>query len=262
MDIYSILSSKPHNPHYLKRYLRFISAVQNTADDDMLYESHHICPKASDLFPEYASFRENPWNKIILTARQHFIAHWILAKAYGGSQIYAFWSMTTRQSRNSSKREYNISSRIYEYSKKMQIKNHSNNIKGTKNPTNSRLKKGMVHCYDSDNNFLIVPRNEFYSRDDLKGVSTGNGEWTKSTEGRRYISENMSDREWIYDPNTMEHKFVKRSDLDVWLNKGYIIGYKMSYDRKSRAKECPHCNKCVDPSNYSRWHGDNCKLKT
>lgn len=25
-------------------------------------------------------------------------------------------------------------------------------------------------------------------------------------------------------------------------------------------KECPHCNKKVSLSNYSRWHGDNCKL--
>lgn len=261
MDIYSTLKSKPHNAHYLKRYYTFISSIQHTDETDTLYEVHHICPKASDLFPEYASFKEHPWNKVRLTGRQHFIAHWMLAKAYGGSQIYAFWSMTTRQSRKSAKREYTVSSRVYEQCKRMQIKSHSNNIRGTKNPTNSKLKKGMVHCYDSDNNFLIVPRDEFYSRDDLRGVSNGNAEWTRSAEGRKYISENMSDREWIYDPNTMEHKFVKKADLDIWTNKGYKIGYKMSYDRKSKAKECPYCGKWVDPTNYSRWHGDSCKLK-
>jgi hypothetical protein len=29
---------------------------------------------------------------------------------------------------------------------------------------------------------------------------------------------------------------------------------------KNRVKKtCPHCNKIVDASNYSRWHGDMCK---
>jgi len=262
MDIYTVLSSKPHNPHYLNRYYKFISSIQNTDENGVLYELHHICPKASDLFPEYKSFKEHPWNKIKLTARQHFISHWMLAKAYGNSQTYAFWSMTTKQSRKSAKREYIVSSRVYEYSKKMQSETHSKIIKGTKNPTNSKIKRGMVHCYDSNNNFLIVTRSEFYARDDLKGVSTGNGEWCRSNEGRKFISENMSDREWVHDPNTMEHKFVKGSNLNRWIDKGYKIGYKMAYDRKSREKECPHCNKMIDPSNYSRWHGDNCKLKS
>lgn len=262
MDIYSILVSKPHNYHYLKRYYRFISNTKNTTEDGVLCESHHICPKASDLFPEYESFKDNPWNKITLTARQHFIAHWLLAKAYGGSQIYAFWSMTTRQSRSSAKRNYIVSSRVYEYSKQMYIKNHSNKITGRKNPTVSKLKQGMVHCYDLNDNFLVVPQSEFYDRDDLKGVSTGNGDWTKSNEGRKQISAYMSDRVWMYHPNTLQHKLIKKNNLDNWRNKGYVIGYKMSYDRKSKAKECPHCKRQIDPTNYSRWHGDKCKLKS
>jgi hypothetical protein len=35
----------------------------------------------------------------------------------------------------------------------------------------------------------------------------------------------------------------------------------MSKKAKNRAKkECPYCNKIVDVSNYSRWHGKNCKM--
>jgi len=36
---------------------------------------------------------------------------------------------------------------------------------------------------------------------------------------------------------------------------------KMSNSQKNRAKiECPICKKFIDPGNYHRWHGANCKL--
>lgn len=99
VDIYTILSSKPHNKHYLARYFNFILACgqansSKTKDELGRTEKHHICPKAKDLFPEYTAFKDHPWNCVVLTARQHFIAHWMLWKAYGGSQTYAFLRST------------------------------------------------------------------------------------------------------------------------------------------------------------------------
>ncbi len=94
MSIYDILSTKTHNEHYLKRYIEFIKKCQlRKLPENYYVEKHHICPKASDLFPEYASFKQHPWNKIILTAREHFIAHWMLWKSFGKSQCFAFYSM-------------------------------------------------------------------------------------------------------------------------------------------------------------------------
>ena len=89
IDIYAILSSKPHNQHYLKRYWKFIQYCINDnkrlTDSDYI-EKHHICPKAKDLFPEY---NKSAWNTVKLTANQHIIAHIMLWKAYGGSQALA-----------------------------------------------------------------------------------------------------------------------------------------------------------------------------
>ena len=60
MDIHYILSSKPHNSHYLKRYIKFIQACQHKNINYGGYtEKHHICPKADDMFPEYANFPKN-----------------------------------------------------------------------------------------------------------------------------------------------------------------------------------------------------------
>lgn len=92
IDIYTILSSKPHNPHYLKRYHRFIKYCLNSnpvLSNDTYTEIHHICPKAKDLFPEYTNLKTYSWNSIKLTARQHIVAHVILWKCYGGSQSRA-----------------------------------------------------------------------------------------------------------------------------------------------------------------------------
>lgn len=93
-DIFSILSSKPHNIHYLKRYYKFISQCKDAnknLDDCSYTEGHHFLPKA--LFPEFQNFKEFPWNYIRLTARQHIIAHIILSKVYGGSQKQALYCM-------------------------------------------------------------------------------------------------------------------------------------------------------------------------
>lgn len=88
-DIYAILASKPHNPHYLKRYWKFIQL--SYAAPDEYVEMHHICPKAKDLFPEYNNLRKYKWNQKYLSARQHILAHILLWKAYGGSQTTALF---------------------------------------------------------------------------------------------------------------------------------------------------------------------------
>ena len=97
-NIYTILSSKPHNIHYLNRYIKFIDGcrLKNSSYSEYT-EEHHICPKAKDLFPEYKSFRDFPYNKIRLTTHQHIIAHIILWKVYGGSQAQALDYFVNKQ---------------------------------------------------------------------------------------------------------------------------------------------------------------------
>jgi len=44
------------------------------------YEHHHILPRS--IFPEYGDLKEYPENGVLLTAREHFIAHLLLVKHY------------------------------------------------------------------------------------------------------------------------------------------------------------------------------------
>ena len=89
--IYELALPKTKNLHYLKRYLKFIEQckIANEINPPNYVENHHILPKAKDLFPEYANFSKFRWNSARLTFRQHLIAHILLWKIFGGSQILA-----------------------------------------------------------------------------------------------------------------------------------------------------------------------------
>jgi hypothetical protein len=95
----NILFSKSHNQHHLKRYIKLMGAWKDQNLE--VFHVHHICPKAKDLFPEYANLKKHPWNGIKLSPRQHYIAHRILWKAYGGSQTKAFAMAFTKYSKSS-----------------------------------------------------------------------------------------------------------------------------------------------------------------
>jgi hypothetical protein len=115
VDILAVLQSKPHSQHYINRYYTLIESFKTQKIDDFVYtENHHICPRAKDLFPEYANLKMFAWNKLIVTARQHYLLHWILWKAYGGSQIKGFVKMNNVGSSNQQRDYTRINSKIYE----------------------------------------------------------------------------------------------------------------------------------------------------
>lgn len=144
-NILDLLKSKPHNPHYLNRYYKFITSCKN--DSTSYLEKHHILPKAKDMFPEYSSFRDYPWNKITLTGRQHFIAHMLLWKAYGNSQTYAF-NMMLVISPDHKKRYTKVNSLIYETLKSDISKAHSKTNKNCNCWINNTLESKFINLND------------------------------------------------------------------------------------------------------------------
>jgi hypothetical protein len=255
IDIYTILSSKPHNPHYLKRYFKFIQILSLQSEILKDIENHHICPKAKDLFPEYTNLKTYSWNSIKLTRRQHWIAHWILAKTYGNSQTIAFYRMTKKS-------KYRITSKIYECFRREVNIIISKANSGPK-PKISENKRNKVSCYDYYGNFLILSSEEFQKRKDVYGVAKyQNKDYMKTEEYRISVSKSKKDSIWLTHPDTGILKFVQPEDVENQLSLGFVLGYKIaSYDRSLYQKTCPHCNKKFDLANFKRWHGNNCKFK-
>lgn len=116
MDIYTIkellLQAKPVSIHHLNEYIELIENALRNPTTEKYKENHHILPKS--MFPEYASFKEHPWNKISLPAKQHYISHELLWQAFRNrSMAYAFWAMNIVSTKDQ-KRYMKISPELYE----------------------------------------------------------------------------------------------------------------------------------------------------
>jgi hypothetical protein len=72
--------------HHYSRYQRFIGSLRGQSVDGYA-EVHHIVPRS-------LGGSDDADNLIRLTARQHYIAHWMLARALGGAAARAFFMMS------------------------------------------------------------------------------------------------------------------------------------------------------------------------
>lgn len=74
---------------YQKAYYSLIDRARQRDRPHGYVEVHHVMPKA--LFPDLA---DDPENIVVLTAREHFVAHLLLAKLFGGPMSFAANSMS------------------------------------------------------------------------------------------------------------------------------------------------------------------------
>jgi hypothetical protein len=54
--------------------------LKKNSSDYVYYENHHILPRS--LFPDFSNQKENPWNSVLLTAREHYIIHVLIWKHF------------------------------------------------------------------------------------------------------------------------------------------------------------------------------------
>jgi hypothetical protein len=211
--IYSILSSKEHNPHFLKRYINFMKQCFGQTHAENTYtEKHHICPKAKTLFPEYANLSIHKWNSIILTPRQHFIAHWILWKCYGGSQYRSFWMMLHAAKTEAHKERYKcVNSKLFAKLKE----EHSFHTKGEKN-------------YFHKNKF-VGKDNGFYGKTHSQETRE---RWSKQRKGKKLSEETRLKQ-------SIAHKGKKHTQSQIEHFKSLKWFYDPINNKNTKAVECP-----------------------
>lgn len=109
--------------NYRKIYCKIIANAKSqnrSRDENHYYETHHILPKS--LFPLW---KKRKSNKVLLTAREHFFVHQLLAKIYPCREmIYALHAFVSRPNY-----DYKITSREYERIKIAFSKTHSKFMK-------------------------------------------------------------------------------------------------------------------------------------
>jgi hypothetical protein len=87
-------------------YIEYVKTLDRKKGKGIYYESHHIIPKSM------GGDNSND-NLVLLTAREHYLAHYLLYKIYNNSKmIFAFWFINND-------RKHKCNSRFYELSRKL-----------------------------------------------------------------------------------------------------------------------------------------------
>jgi hypothetical protein len=243
------------NNKYTKTYYNIVNrASQRTLDG--YTETHHIIPRS-------LGGSDDPNNLVVLTAREHFLCHWLLTKMVKGKRKQ--WSMINALgmmmwSENDNQERYRINARLYEQLKQKHSDMKSWAMTGERNPQYGKKWSEERKQAFKENRAKQAPMSD-EAREKIRKSRLGKkwtaeerkimGErragkpaWNKgvehSDETRRKISEAMSGKK--QDPEVVARRAAAQRG------------------KKRPTRTCPHCNSTVAVNTYARWHGDQCKI--
>lgn len=225
---------------YTDWYMQIISSKADHINTGYT-EKHHIVPKsfAKDLNIKDINNKEN---LVSLTAREHFICHRLLTKMFSGKfkrkMSYAMHRLTY------SNNEY-ISSRHYELFRKQ----HSLNLTGEGNPM-----FGKIHSNETKEKMSDKAKKRIVSETTKEKMSESHKGKNNAMYGKTHTDEA---RKRISDGN----KGIGAGENNNFYGKTHSDQTKqrLAEARRGQPKLKCHCGKEVDPSNFKRWHGNNCK---
>lgn len=248
------------NNKYTNTYFKIIKAAQARTIDGYT-ENHHIIPKCLGGGNEKE-------NLVSLTAREHFICHYMLTKMVSSTkhrfQLGKAFNCMLYVSKPGQPR-YKVSSRSFESFRKHYANLFSEQQKGDKNPM-----YGKVVSEETRKKLSIAVKNSGYVPTDevRRKLSDANKGKVLSKETRAKISNankgRVSTRRGVALTPECKKKISNAKKGSVPWNKGKNhtdeTRLKLADRAKNRKRQvCNHCGIECDVSNYKRWHGDNCK---
>lgn len=205
-----------------------------------------------------------PSNLVEMSAREHFVAHWLLWKIHKTSSMaHAFFAMT----RNSEGQYRTVKSFQYEIAKKAMslAKSGTNNHWfGTRGPQSGKSKENDDGVR-SQSIKLSKMRGELRSPKQREWDAK-KSEWAKDNNMAPPSLEKGSKKM----TNGMVNKFVSPSEIVIYLESGWRFGSCNTSASKGKKRgkikpreivTCDHCGKVGNISQMKRWHFENCKHK-
>jgi hypothetical protein len=207
--------------------------LQKNDNKYVYYEEHHILPKC-------LGGSEEKTNKILLTAKEHYICHKLLTYIYpNNSKLYAAFSFMSFN-KNS---KHKISSRDYSYARELCSRNYTEYNKINKK--GKSYKQQMIEMYGEE---IGLKKSEKYIEKIRKNTKGNNN--PMFAKGFLISGKNNG---MFGKPSTM--RGVKRTEESKRKMSEAKIGI------KRHLHLCLYCNRKISDGNYERWHGNNCKLK-
>lgn len=225
--------------NYLKIYNELMSDATNNPKSDSYKETHHILPQCMG----GTNSREN---LIELTARQHYLAHWLLYKIYKTSSLVHAWHCMSRIGAGQQNRT--INSHLFQYCKLERKKQLSQQMSGSGN--NFYGKRHTVEAKTKMSDANKGKRHTLETRNKMSAAQRGN---PKTVSHRQKIG--RSGMLMLQNIHTKEIIRVIDSD-DRGNSAEWLNPRKLKPELKYK---CAHCDMVTTPSNLKRWHNENCK---
>jgi hypothetical protein len=227
---------------YLKIYNAIIDRAKlRNKDINEYYEKHHIIPKC-------LGGKNNKENFVFLTAKEHFVSHWLLFKIYGGSKLAHAWNSMCRVSKGQEARL--INSRTFSRARETHRRLLQQNSSGDLNNF-----YGKKHSDESKRAISTANKGRIKSKEEIENWVEKVSSKSKTDEHKRKISrKNLC---MIQNIQTLEIKRVpietlgKIYDINQWVNPKKIT--------PEQKFSCSYCNMVTTKSNLKRWHNENCK---
>lgn len=244
-----------------EKWYQLITSRGQTRKLDAYTEKHHI-------LPESLGGLDTPDNLTTLTAREHFICHWLLTKIHKDGE--AHWKMLNAirimraENKNQDRYSTKITSRVYSNLKEKYSQLQSERVRGENNPmygkpVSEKVRKGRSERAIGDKNPSKLPG----VGDKISLAKTGikrekfSSEWkAKMSLAKQGENNNMFGKS--HSQETIE-KIRQKAKLRTYSNETNEKRRLANLGLKREKKLCSHCNQLVAVNGYARWHGDNCK---
>ena len=265
---------------YTRWYFDIIYFAQVRKKIEGYFEKHHIIPKS-------LGGDNSKENLVKLTAREHFICHWLLTKmVVSAKHKYQMWNafscMLYRS--NSNQYRYKINSKIFDNIKKEGAKIKSEKFSGKNNPMygkrgplnpNYKRKWSDEHRKNASESHKGLVRTA-ESRVKQSQSMRGRKQTTEHIEKRKLVGSNnprfgykMTSEEIMRRTETLKKNKLKKRILKI-LDEGMLTVHNKKNANITRLangthpsqqkKKCPYCGKTFSLGMFKRWHGTNCKL--
>lgn len=246
----------------MNKYTRWYNQIVERAKFRMLddyTETHHIQPRSLGGTDDIS-------NLVELTAREHFICHWLLTKMTTGEDrakmIYALNGMK-RSNKFAQRYETKITARVYENLKKEFAAIHSANMKGRepwnrgvpmteeqreKNRIAATGKKMSAESISKRVAKVQGQKRSQETKDKIRNALKGKPKGPMSEENKRKISEGSKGKS---KPKGHGDKI-----------RATVAAQKLAGTHYTQIKlTCPHCGTQASKARYNGYHGDKCKRK-
>lgn len=266
-----------NNTKYTKWYYLIVNnRAANPLPKNVYTEKHHIIPESFYILRSREGIKgwlsgdpQDPTNLVELSGREHALCHWLLTKMTLSERayelmIYSFNMMQVggdHQDRTVSR----MITRAYERNRIEWSRIHSKNMRGRTAWNKGMDMKDDPRFKGGTKNKGRKHSNETKKLIGAKQIGKKHSEDTKKKRSQSmtgFVRGPMSDDEKL--KRSLANKGKKKSkefaeNCAERMRENFTINNPNK--NPDLQKTCPYCNGKFGPTNYSRWHGENCKKK-